>query len=89
MARVPAIAAEPAHRAGSRRMAQPLQHEGCAVGRDQARRWMRQAPVSVQRPQTRGPVPTDSRHRSAVAPHVLARPCDGEPPDQVWGGYLT
>jgi transposase InsO family protein len=32
---------------------------------------------------------TDSRHRHAVAPHLLARQCDVAPPDQVWAGDIT
>jgi transposase InsO family protein len=70
-------------------MAKPLQDDGCAVGRDKARRLMRQAKVTVERPKKRGPVTTDSRHRYAVAPHVLARQFDVEQPDQVWVGAIT
>jgi transposase InsO family protein len=70
-------------------MAKPLQDDGCAVGRDKARRLMRQAQVTVERPKKRGPVTTDSRHRYAVAPHVLARQFDVEQPDQVWVGAIT
>jgi putative transposase len=89
VARVQAIAAETEPSDGRRRLATPLQDAGCAVGRDNARRLMRQAKVTVPCPQTRGPVTTDSRHRSAVAPHVLACPCDVEPPAQGWVGALT
>jgi transposase InsO family protein len=88
-ARVQAIAAETEHRHGRRRLAKPLQDEGVAVGRDNARRLMRQATVTVQRPKKRGPVTTDSRHRYAVAPNVLARQCDVEQPAQVWVGEIT
>ena len=70
-------------------MATPLQEAGVAGGRSNARRLRRQAKVTVARPQKRGPVTTDRRHREAVAPHVLARQCDVEPPDQVWVGDLT
>jgi len=89
LARVQAIAAETEPSSGSRRMAKPLQDDGFAVGRYHARRLMRQAKVTGQRPKKRGPVTTDSRHRDAVAPHVLARQFDVEPPDQVWVGDIT
>lgn len=70
-------------------MAKPLQEDGFAVGRYQARRLMRQAKVTVERPKKRGPVTTDRRHRDAVAPNVLARQFDVEPPAQVWVGAIT
>jgi transposase InsO family protein len=89
VARVQAIAAETRHSDGSRRMAKQLQGDGFAVGRDKARRLMRQAKVTVERPKKRGPVTTDSRHRDAVAPNVLARQFAVEPPDQVWVGDIT
>ena len=89
MARVQAIAAETRHSYGSRRMAKPLQDDGVAVGRYKARRLMRQAKITVQRRKKRGPVTTDSRHRYAVAPKVLARQFDVEQPDQVWVGDIT
>lgn len=89
VARVQAIAAETRHRYGSRRMAKQLQGDGFAVGRYKARRLMRQAKVTVERPKKRGPVTTDSRHRYAVAPNVLARQFDVEQPDQVWVGDIT
>ena len=41
-----AMTAATRHREGRRRMAQPLQDGGVAVGRDHARRWMRQAKVT-------------------------------------------
>ena len=69
-------------------MAKQLQDEGCSAGRSKARRLMKQAGVSVGRPKRR-PVPTDSRHGSAVAPNLLARQVDVEPPDQVWAGDIT
>jgi transposase InsO family protein len=84
-----AIVAEAEHRYGSRRMAKPLQDDGFAVGRHNARRLMRQAKVTVQRSKKRGPVTTDSRQSYAVAPHVLARQFDVEQPDQVWVGDIT
>ena len=83
VARVQAVAAETRHSDGSCRMAKPLQDVGCAVGRHQARRLMRQAKVVVERPKKRGPVMTGSRHRSAVAPNWLARPFEVEQPAQV------
>lgn len=88
VARVQAMATQTGHSYGSRRMAKPLQAEGYAVGRYKARRLMPQAGVSVRR-RTRGPVTTDSRHGDAVAPNLLARPCDVAPPDTVWGGEIT
>jgi putative transposase len=89
VARVQAIAAETRHSYGSRRMAKQLQDDGFAVGRYKARRLMRQAKVTVERPKQRGPVTTDSRHSYAVAPNVLARQFDVEQPDQVWVGDIT
>jgi putative transposase len=89
VARVQAIAAETRHSYGSRRMAKQLQDDGFAVGRYKARRLMRQAKVTVERPKKRGPVTTDSRHSYAVAPNVLARQFDVEQPDQVWVGDIT
>jgi putative transposase len=88
LTRVNAIHQETGHSYGSRRMATPLQDEGCSVGRDKARRLMRQAGVSVGRP-TRRPVTTDSRHGYAGAPNLLARQFDVEPPDKVWAGDIT
>jgi transposase len=41
-----------------------------------------------QRRKQRQPVPTDSRHRYGIAPHLLARECDGEKPTQVWVGDI-
>ena len=70
-------------------MAKPLQDDGFAVGRYHARRLMRQAKVTVQRPQQRQPVTTDSRHGYQVAPHRLARQLAVEKPEQVWGGDIT
>jgi transposase InsO family protein len=50
LARGKAIAANPRHSYGSRRIAKQLQDEGFAVGRAKARRLMHQAGVVVQRP---------------------------------------
>jgi putative transposase len=87
-ARVKALAAAMRHSYGRRRMAKHLQDEGFAVGRAKARRLLHQAGVVVPRPQRRGPVTTDSRHGSAVAPHLLARQVDVATPDQVWVGAI-
>jgi putative transposase len=89
LTRVKAIAAETRHSYGSRRMAKPLQDDGFAVGRYQARRLMRQAKVTVQRPKQRHPVTTDSRHGYKVAPNLLARQFAVAKPDQVWVGDIT
>jgi transposase InsO family protein len=89
VARVKAMADDTRGSDGRRRMAQPLQAEGFAVGRAQARRLMHQAGVAVPRPKRRGPVTTDSRHGYAVAPHLLARQCDVAKPAQGWGGDLS
>jgi transposase InsO family protein len=89
LARVNAIHAETRQRYGSRRMAKQLQADGFTVGRYKARRVMPQAGVAVRRPRQRHPMTTDSRHRHAVAPHLLARQCDVAPPDQVWAGDIT
>jgi len=89
LTRVQAIAAETRHTYGSRRMAKPLQDDGFAVGRYQARRLMRQAKLTVQRRKQRQPVTTDSRHGYTVAPNLLARQLAVAKPNQVWGGDLT
>jgi putative transposase len=60
--RVQAIAAATRHPYGSRRLAKPLQDDGVAVGRDNARRLMRPAKLTVLRRQPRHPVTTDRRH---------------------------
>jgi putative transposase len=70
-------------------MAKQLQDEGFHVGRAKARRLRRTAGVAGQRPRRRGPRTTDSRHGYAVAPHLLARPCDGTAPDHGWAGDIT
>jgi putative transposase len=89
IARVKAIAAQTRYSYGSRRMAKQLQEEGFDVGRMKARRAMKEAGVTVQRPRRRGPVTTDSRHGYAVAPNLLARQFDVSAPDQVWAGDIT
>ena len=89
LARVKAIHAETGQSYGSRRMAKQLQAEGYAVGRDKARRLMRDAGVVVRRRTRRGPVTTDSQHGYAVAPNLLARQFDVDKPDQVWAGDIT
>ena len=82
------MAADTRHSYGRRRMATPLQDEGFAVGRAQARRWMNQAGVVVQRPTRHGPVTTDSRHGDAVVPNLLGRQFDVAKPDHVWVGDI-
>ena len=88
VARVQAIAAQTDHRYGSRRIVKPLQVEGSAVGRCMAPRVMQEAGIYGWRCQ-HCPVTTDSRHSDAVAPSLLARPCDVAPPDTVWVGDMT
>jgi putative transposase len=87
--RVKAIAAEPRSSYGSRRMAKPLQDDGFAVGRYNARRFMPQAAVTVRRPKPPHPVTTDSRQGDAVAPNGLARQFAVGQPNQVWVGDIT
>ena len=87
-ARVKAIATQTGHSDGRRRLAKPLQAEGYAVGRDNVRRLRQQAGGSVRHRQ-RCPVPTDSRHGSAVAPHLWARQFAGAPPETAWVGAIT
>jgi putative transposase len=70
-------------------MAKPLQADGVAVGRDKARRLMRQAKVTVHRRQPRHPVTTASRHGYTVAPNLVARQLAVEKPNQVWVGEIT
>jgi putative transposase len=89
LARVKAIHAETKQSYGSRRMAKQLQADGFAVGRYKARRCMHQAGVAVRHPRQRRPMTTDSRHRHAVAPNLLARQFDVAQPDQVWVGDIT
>jgi transposase InsO family protein len=89
LARVQAIAAETRHSDGSRRIAKPLQADGLAVGRYQAKRLMRQAKVTIRRSKKRSSVTTDSRHGYPVAPNLLARQVAVEKPDQVWVGDIT
>jgi putative transposase len=74
---------------GSRRMATPRQDEGMAVGRDTARRLMKEAGVTVRRPKQRPLVTTDSQQAYPVAPHLVARQFDVEPPEHVWVGDMT
>jgi putative transposase len=88
-ARIQAIAADTRHSDGTRRMATPLQGEGFAGGRAQARRLMRQAGVVVQRPKPRGPVTPESRHGDAVAPNLLARQLGVARPDHVGVGDIS
>jgi putative transposase len=88
LARVRAIHTETRQRDGSRRLAKQLQAESCPVGRDNARRVLQEAGVAV-RHRTRCPLTTDSRHGDAVAPHLFARQCDGEPSNTVWAGDIT
>jgi putative transposase len=87
-ARVQAMHAETGHRDGSRRLAKPLQAEGDAVGRDNARRLRPPTGVAVRR-RKRGPVTPDRRHGEAVAPPLRARQFDVAPPDTVWVGAST
>jgi putative transposase len=89
LARVKAIHAATRLSYGSRRMAKQLQADGFMVGRYKARRVMHQGGVAVRRPQQRRPMTTDSRHRYAVAPNLLARQFDVAQPDQVWVGDIT
>ena len=89
VARVQAMAASTRYSYGSRRMARALQDEGFSVGRCKARRLMKEAGITLKRPQKRGPVTTDSRHRLGVAPNVLARQVDVAKPDQAWAGDIT
>jgi len=86
LARGPAIHAETRQRDGSRRMAKPLQADGCTGGRSKARRVRHQAGVGVRRPRQRPPMPPDSQPRQAGAPHLLARQGDVALPAQVWAG---
>ena len=67
---------------GHRRMAKPLQADALPGGRYKARRLMPEAGVAV-RHRKRYPVTTDSRHGDAVAPNLVARPCDVEKSETV------
>ena len=61
LARMQAIAAETRESDGSRRIAKPLQDEGCAVGRCKARWLIHEAGVRVRRAKPRRPITTESR----------------------------
>jgi transposase InsO family protein len=87
--RVRAMASDTRQSDGRRRMAKPLQDEGCSVGRAQARRLMQEAGVSVRRPRAPSLVTTDSRQGYGVADHVWGRQCEVAKPDQAWAGDIT
>ena len=88
-ARVKTSAEETRPSYGSRRMAKPLQADGCAVGRYNARRLRRQAELAVQRRNQRHAVTTDSRHGDPVAPTLVARQFAVAKPNQVWVGAIS
>ena len=73
---------------GSRRMAKGLRALGYPVGRDQARRLMREADVWV-RYRRRYRVTTDSGHRQPVFAHLLKREFTVAAPNQVWAADVT
>ena len=89
LTRVRAIHAETGGCYGSRRMAKALQDEGYQVGRNKARRLMKDAGVSVRRRKTRKPQTTDSRHSYGVAPNLLNRKFDVAEPNTAWVGDMT
>jgi hypothetical protein len=69
-------------------MAKPLPAAGWAVGRDKARRVLRQAGMVGRRPIRRRPGTTDSHHGDRGAPHLLARPGEVDTPEQGWAGEI-
>jgi putative transposase len=70
-------------------MAKQLHAAGSAVGRVKARRLRRDAGGVVRRRPRRGPVTTDRQQGYAVAPHLLARQCAVDTPEQVGAGDMT
>lgn len=75
-------------RCGSRQMAQALQREDERVGRDKARRLMREAKV-VCRQRRRFRVTTASAHDWPLAPNHLARRFTAAAPNRVWVADIT
>ena len=73
---------------GSRRMAQGLRALGYPVGRDQARRLMREAKVWV-RYRRRYRVTTDSDHRQPVFENLLKREFTVGAPNRVWASDIS
>jgi putative transposase len=73
---------------GSRRMAKGLRALGYPVGRDQARRLMREANVWV-RYRRRYRVTTDSSHRQPVFENLLKREFTVTAPNRVWASDIS
>lgn len=73
---------------GSRWMARTLQALGYRVGRNKARRLMREAGVLV-RYRKRYKVTTDSDHQEPLFPNRLQRDFEAQAPNQKWVADLT
>ena len=73
---------------GSPRVHEQLTHEGCAVGRELVARLLRDMGL-VGLPARRVRHTTDSTHGRPVAPNVLARHVEADPPNQRWTTDIT
>jgi transposase InsO family protein len=73
---------------GSRTMAKNLRQEGFEIGRDKARRLMKQLQLKV-RQKRRYKVTTDSKHNFPVAKNVLNREFSPSAPNRAWGTDIT
>jgi putative transposase len=88
LADVKQIAESSQYSYGSRRMARALRALGYPVGRDKARRLMREAGVIV-RYKKRYRVTTNSDHQEPVFPNRLERHFEASAPNQKWVADLT
>lgn len=74
---------------GSRRLSRALQAQGCPVGRQRARRLMRQHQLRACWGKSYRPNTTDSGHGLPVAHNVLDRQFDPPAPNHAWGCDIT
>ncbi len=86
--RMKALFAESRQSLGSRMMSQQLRTEGLAVGRDKARRRMKDLELKVKS-KRRFKLTTDSRHAYPLAPNVLNRAFYPTSPNRVWASDIT
>jgi len=73
---------------GSRTMAKNLRQEGFEIGRDKARRLMKQLQLKVKQ-KRKYKVTTDSKHNFPVAKNVLNREFSPSAPNRAWGTDIT
>ncbi len=88
LADVKQIAESSQYSYGSRRMARALQALGYPVGRDKARRLMKEAGIVV-RYRKRYRVTTNSDHQEPVFPNRLERNFEASAPNQKWVSDIT